>query len=141
MDADVATLAASGANTLLGLMVADGWGEVKEKFAQLLGRRRGDVRAVAGELEAARTQVAEARERGDGAAEEDAAAEWRSRLRRLLAEDQEAAVLLAQLIEQYAAQVTKPSTSTEIHHNTFHGPVAVNSGSGDQTNTFGVPDS
>lgn len=41
---------------LVTLMVTDGWAEAKEKFARLLGRR-GDVEAVAGELESARTEL------------------------------------------------------------------------------------
>lgn len=139
MDAELVTLASSGASTLVTLMVMDGWAEAKEKFARLLGRKRGDAQTVAEELEGARTQLAQANEEGDGEVAADVTAEWRSRLRRMLQEDPQAAPLLAELIEQYVPEVGRVSASTDIHHNAFQGPTALHTGSGGQTNTFGAP--
>ena len=141
MDAELLTLASAGASTLVTLMVKDGWAEAKEKFAALLGRRHGNAPVVAGELESARAELAGATQRGDAEATADVAAEWRARLRRMLLEDPETASLLTELVQQYASQVPQPATSTEIHGNTFQGPVAMHTGSGDQTNTFGASSS
>jgi hypothetical protein len=139
--AEAAALASSGAGTLVTLMVTDGWAQAKEKFARLLGRRHGDAQAVAAELEQSRAQLTQAQAQGDEQAAADVAAEWRSRLRRLLQEDPEAGTLLKELLEQFAADGARPSTTTEIHHNTFNGPTPVHTGTGDQNNTFGTPTS
>ena len=137
--AEAAALASSGAGTLVTLMVTDGWAQAKEKFARLLGRRRGDAQAVTVELEESRAQLTQAHSQGDEQAAADVAAEWRSRLRRLLQEDPEARALLKELVEQFAAGGAGPSATTEIHHNTFHGPSPIQTGTGDQNNTFGGP--
>jgi hypothetical protein len=137
--AEVAALASSGAGTLVTLMVTDGWAQAKEKFARVLGRRRGDAQAVAVELEESRAQLTQAQAQGDEQAAADVAAEWRSRLRRLLLEDPETGTLLKELLEQFAADAARPSATTEIHHNTFHGPTPIHTGLGDQHNTFGAP--
>jgi hypothetical protein len=130
------TLASSGAVTLMTLMVGDGWAQVKEGFATLLGRR-GDKAAMATELEASREQLLAAQASSDVQAEADVQAEWRARLRRLLEQDPEAAPLLAELVERYSSAVGQASAHTEIHHNVFLGPTATNTGNGPQTNTFG----
>ncbi len=138
VEAELVALASSGAGTLVTLMVTDAWGDVKAKVAALFARRRGGE-AVAHDLEEGRAALIAARQRGDEQAAADVQAKWRSRLGRLLQEDPEAKPLLAELVAQYAPQVARASTSTEIRDNTFQGPVAINSGSGDQTNTFGTP--
>ena len=97
-----------GAGTLVTLMVKDGWAEAKKKFARPLGRRRGDARTVAAELEESRAQLAQAHARGDDKAAADVTAEWRSRLRRLLQEDANAGTLLAELVEQYGPGAPSP---------------------------------
>jgi hypothetical protein len=109
---------------------------LKAKVAELFSHRGGE--AVAGELEAARTELVAARERGDAQGEANVQAEWRARLRRLLQDTPEAAPPLAELVARYAPQVPQAAATTEIHNNTFQAPVAVNTGSGDQTNTFGT---
>ena len=135
MDAELVALASSGAGTLVTLMVTDAWSDVKAKAAALFKRHGNE--AVAGELEAARGKLIAAREQGDKQAEADVHAEWRARLHRLLQDAPAAAPLLGELIAHYAPQVAE-ATATHVHHNTFLGPVAINSGSGDQTNTFGA---
>jgi hypothetical protein len=137
--AEAAALASSGAGTLVTLMVTDGWAEAKGKFARLLGRRRGNTEAVSAELEESRAQLTQAQAQGDEQATADVAAEWRSRLRRLLHEDPEAGALLKELVEQFAAAGARPSATTEIHHNEFHGPTTIHTGTGNQNNSFGAP--
>ena len=79
-----------------------------------------------------------ARERDDLGTLADIEAEWRLRLKRLLQEDQDAASELAALVAQHAPLVEQSKARTEIHHNVFQGPTPINSGTGDQHNTFGV---
>jgi hypothetical protein len=134
--AELTALASSGAGTLVTLMVTDGWAEAKEKFARLLGRRRTDMPTVAAELEESRTQLTQAQAHGDDEAAADVAAEWRSRLRRLLQDDPEARALLTELLSQYTPESARPTASTEIHDNTFNGPTPIHTGTGDQHNTF-----
>ena len=117
-------------------MVTDGWSEVKEKFARLLSRHRSGTEAMADELEGARAQLTTALAQGDEEGTGDVQSEWRSRLRRMLAEDPQAAPLLEQLLKELAPSVSPAPTRTEVHHNTFQGPVAIHGGSGTQSNTF-----
>jgi hypothetical protein len=56
----------------------------------------------------------------------------------MLTQDPEMNALLADLVERYAPLVERVTIATEIHHNTFHGAVAMHTGSGSQTNTFGT---
>jgi hypothetical protein len=137
MDAQVATLASSGAGTLITLMTTDAWAQAKHAFAALLGRRGGDAEAVAGELDAARAELVTARNRGEGAVAADLGTEWRLRLGRMLTQDPDSVALLAGLVERYAPLVERINTNTEIVGNNFHGTVAIHTGSGNQTNTFG----
>ncbi|MBR7831301.1 hypothetical protein KDK95_33665 [Actinospica sp. MGRD01-02] len=136
MDAELVALASSGASTLTTLMVTDGWSQGKEKFARLLARHHRGAEAMAGELEGARVQLTTALALGDGDGADEVQIEWRSRLRRMLTEDPQAAPLLEQLLEEFALSVSSAPARTEVHHNTFHGPVAIHGGSGTQSNTF-----
>jgi hypothetical protein len=137
VDAELVTLASSGASTLVTLMVTDGWHDLKAKVAGLLRRERADPSAVDEQLERSRAELFAARERDDLGALADIEAEWRLRLKRLLQDDQGAAPELAALVAQLAPNVEQAGAHTEIHHNVFQGPAPVNSGSGDQHNTFG----
>jgi hypothetical protein len=120
-------------------MVTDGWTKARSAFAQLLGRNQKDAQNVAAELEAARRLVAAARQRGDSAAEADVTAQWSARLLEALRQDPACASLLAQTIEVYAANPARQHADAQIHDNTFNGPVAVHTGSGNQTVTFSHP--
>ncbi|CAM5569585.1 hypothetical protein ACWIGF_11910 [Streptomyces diastaticus] len=109
MDAELAALAASGASSLVGLMVSDAWSATRERVARLFARG-GDEEQAAGELTAARAELAEADRRGDAEHRADIEEEWQLRLRRLLRADPEAAVELRRLLDETApAQAPAPT--------------------------------
>jgi hypothetical protein len=111
MEAELASLAVSGANTLVGLMASDGWQAVRSRVAALF-RHRDDV---AGELEESRAELTAAAGTDDDVAA-DVEAAWRLRLRRLLRDDPAAAAALRELIAEYASDADRT-----VVHNTISG--------------------
>jgi hypothetical protein len=124
---ELAILVSAAATSLVGAMVTDGWAQAKHAVAQLWSRvYRGRADEVAEELEAARAELIAVYRRGDDQLREDLIAEWRSRLRRLLALDAQARAELAEvvvLMQKLAGDQAQPG-----HRVTF-GPV-VQTGSG-----------
>ncbi|MDI5972407.1 hypothetical protein POF50_024220 [Streptomyces sp. SL13] len=125
MEAELVALAGSGASTLVGLMVSDGWEQVRRRIARLLARD-GDVPSAEAELERARDGVVAARDDGDEEAESDYVEEWTPRLRRLLRRDPDAGRQLLALLAELGGAA--PSQSAGSVHNTIsggvqHGPV------------------
>ena len=120
MEAELAGLAASGATTLVGLMVSDAWAQTREQVARLFARG-GDGSAEAGELQQSQAELLAARESGDTEAAADVEAEWRTRLRRLLRSDPAAADELRSLL----AELSPPATGgpAVAVHNTINGAV------------------
>ncbi|MGW6915939.1 hypothetical protein ACWGB8_19305 [Kitasatospora sp. NPDC054939] len=102
MDAELVALASSAATTMVGLLATDGWEHAKQGVAALWRRARPEqAETVEAELVDTRTELLTARRAGDEQAEQDLTAEWRARLRRLLAADpaleHELRALLAEL--------------------------------------------
>ncbi|MFJ8844194.1 hypothetical protein ACIRFF_14975 [Streptomyces cyaneofuscatus] len=124
MDAELAALAASGATTLVGLMVTDGWAQARARFARLLGNEQDDAEA---ELERSRAALISAG--GGSTAREEAERFWRDRIATLL----DAAPGAAQELRGALAE-TAPRVHAEIHGGEFNGPVQLG---GVQTNYFG----
>ncbi|UGQ13452.1 hypothetical protein LO772_07535 [Yinghuangia sp. ASG 101] len=117
MDPAVVALASSGATTLVGAMATDAWTQARDRFAAWFGRgSAGQAEAVARELEADRAAMVAADDDGDTTLAADIAAEWRGRLRRLLAADPAVARELEDLIAEFA-----PGTVNEAVHNTVSG--------------------
>lgn len=109
LDAELAALAASGASSLVGLMVSDAWAATRERVARLLARG-GDEEQAGAELAAARAELAEADRNGDEEHRADVQEEWQLRLRRLLRADPEAATELRRLLDDIApAQAPGPA--------------------------------
>ncbi len=102
MDPELAALSSAAATTLVALMTTDAWERVKAGFGGLW-RRGHPERAGAAEadLEAARLEVVAARQAGDKQAELEVLGEWRSRLRRLIADDGELRDELRGLVEEF----------------------------------------
>ncbi|MYS85543.1 hypothetical protein GTZ85_36380 [Streptomyces sp. SID5474] len=127
MEAELMTLAASGATTMVGLMVSESWAQARARIAALFGR--GDPAqgsAVERELESSQRELSVAREAGDDLVIADVEAEWRTRLRRLLRADPVAAAELRALLDELAPLV--PDQAAGAVHNTIsggtqHGPV------------------
>lgn len=109
MEAESVALAESGAATVIGLMATDGWNAVRARVAALLRRDApgpddpAERERTEDDLESERREAAQARAAGDTAALSDLEAVWRTRLRRLLAEDPTAAAALRALVAGHAA--------------------------------------
>lgn len=122
MDPELAALAASGATTLVGLMVTDSWEQVKQRVAAFFGRGRAEqTEEVSGELQLAHDEVTTARESDDAEAVQEIENEWRGRLRQLLRADPEAAAELRRILDELTPQ-TPPAESGSVH-NTISGGV------------------
>ncbi|MFD7994266.1 hypothetical protein [Streptomyces mexicanus] len=132
MDAELAALASSGATTLIGLMVTDGWQQVRRRFAALFGDQSTSMDE---ELERSRTTLVAARQAMDQATADDLEAEWRSRLRRLLTDDPGTAHRLRAVLDELAGPAGGVHTETHFRGTTINGPV--NTGSGAQI-TYGL---
>ncbi|MFF4198959.1 hypothetical protein [Nonomuraea sp. NPDC001831] len=86
MEAELVALAASGASTLITLMVSDAWAQTKTRLAAVLGRT-GDERETLRELEASRAVLVSALAEADDATVAAVEGEWRARLSQLLLAD------------------------------------------------------
>ncbi|MFD8812064.1 hypothetical protein ACFV23_11395 [Streptomyces sp. NPDC059627] len=117
---------------MIGLMVTDGWDQVRRRFAALFGHQSTDV---AEELERSRNTLVAARQATVPATAADLEAGWRSRLRRLLADDPGAAHRLRAVLDELAGPSDGVHTETHFRETTINGPV--NTGSGAQI-TYGL---
>ncbi|MEU9191189.1 hypothetical protein AB0D14_43230 [Streptomyces sp. NPDC048484] len=120
MEAELAALAASGASTLVGLMVSETWAQVRDRLTRFFARG-GDERAVDEELRLSRGELAAAREAEDEDALADIEAVWRTRLRRALQADSGAADELRSLLAEIAPDDGREPSGTV--HNTISGGV------------------
>jgi hypothetical protein len=85
---ELTALASSAATSLISAMVSDGWVQAKHAMARLWSRiRPGRTHEIADELDSARAELINADRQAEDQLREDLVAEWRSRLRRLLAVD------------------------------------------------------
>lgn len=127
MEAELAQLAASGATSLVGLMVTDAWTQVRGRLARFFARGGADggEEAASADLERSRDELAAARQAGDTATAEDVRAEWRLRLRRALQADPEAAGELRRLLAELepAGRDGRVVVVNTINDGTFHQPV------------------
>jgi hypothetical protein len=128
MEAELVSLASTGATTLVGLMVSDGWAQVKGQVAALLGRDAeatgasgGETGAAQAELEESREELLAAREAGDEGLAGDVEAALRTRLRRGLRADPELADELRALLEELEPQ--PPVDGGGTVHNVISGGV------------------
>nr|WP_055504975.1 hypothetical protein [Nonomuraea pusilla] len=126
MDAESTALLQTGATTLVTLMVTDAWSQFRTRLATMFGRRGGRdvVEAAAQDLEESRAHLLAARQAGDLQAAQDIEAEWRSRLRRLLADDPATAAELRAVVDAAAPRVAQVRMGDDIRvSGTFLGPV------------------
>jgi hypothetical protein len=123
METELMTLAASGASAVVGLLAEDAWTAAKERIAALFGRGRTDTDgdAIEAELEESRGELIAARDASDETVPADIEALWRTKLRRLLQQDPDAAEELRALIAEAeqrtapSAPVTNTITDAEVH--------------------------
>ncbi|MGW4797666.1 hypothetical protein ACWEPC_35125 [Nonomuraea sp. NPDC004297] len=86
MEAELMALAASGASTLITLMVSDAWSQTKDRLAAVLGRI-GDEKETLEELEASRAELVSAVAEADDVTVAAVESAWRARLSQLLLSD------------------------------------------------------
>lgn len=111
-------------------MVTDGWKQARAKIAKLFGGGvQQRIQEVEGELDQSRAELVAAENRGDDIIISDLEAEWRSRLRRLLAAEPSAAAVLRSIVDEFSSYGKGMSDShVEIHDNTFTSSVVQGSG-------------
>jgi hypothetical protein len=115
VEAELTSLAVSGATTLVQLMAGDAWATTKSQVKALFGRGPSQQsQAVEAELEGARAELVAAQSTGDQAAVAEIQARWQTRLLLLLQNDPAAAGALRALI-------THSAERTSIVHNTISG--------------------
>lgn len=90
-------------------MATDGWTLAKHGFARLFAQQKPEqAETVGAELESARAELLQARNSEDETVTAELESEWRSRLRRLLAADQQAHDELRQLLAELASTSPAP---------------------------------
>ncbi|MFE2601171.1 hypothetical protein ACFXCZ_32570 [Streptomyces sp. NPDC059396] len=127
MEAELVALATAGATTIVQQMATDGWTRVRDRVVAFFAARgAASPESVEADLETTRAELTTAQQDGDEAATEDLEAEWRTRLRRTLRANPEAAAELRTLVDELTP--TAPAQQTGDVYNTFsggtnHGPV------------------
>jgi predicted secreted protein len=118
-------------------MATDGWDQVKTAFVALWRRVHPErAEMVAAELTEARLEVLSARQARDGQAESELVGEWRSRLQRLVAADQQLEQELRRLVEEFRpslAEAQAIGTSSVRMRAKASGRSRVNQAGRDQT--------
>ncbi|MFJ3668901.1 hypothetical protein ACIPSE_20880 [Streptomyces sp. NPDC090106] len=126
MEAELATLIATGATTAVGLMVTETWDQARQRLVRLFSRG-GAANAADEELSRSRNAlVAAAGTPDEEALTSDITALIRLRLRGVLAQDPGAATELRRLIDELAppAGAAAPGdVRNSITGGTVHGPV------------------
>ncbi|MEW2293180.1 NB-ARC domain-containing protein [Streptomyces sp. NPDC006743] len=107
MEAELAALAASGATTLVGLMVSESWERAKSGLAAFFGRRGARRSGTAeNDLGAARAELERARAAGDTSAQAAVQARLRQHLEAVFRQDAGAAEELARLLSELAPEAS-----------------------------------
>ncbi|MFJ5305197.1 NB-ARC domain-containing protein [Streptomyces sp. NPDC088350] len=115
MESELAALAASGATTLVGLMVSESWEQAKTRLARFLTRREGSAgsaEAAEEELQAASEAVGGARAVGDDTVVARAEEAWRLRLEEILRTDPGAARELRDLVAELGPRMSVSGSVT-----------------------------
>ena len=120
VEAELTALAASGATTLVGLMVSESWERAKSGLARFFGRH-APGEAAEEELHAASVELDSARASGDAGVQAEVQARWRRRLEGMFQEDPGAAEELAQLLSELAPNASRTFVSL-VSGGVNHGP-------------------
>ncbi|MGH3833756.1 MAG: hypothetical protein ACRDRS_25515 [Pseudonocardiaceae bacterium] len=113
MDAELSTLTATAATTVVQLLSTAAWEQAKHAIGQLWRRvhpERADT--VQAELEDSRTAVLAARRDGHEQVTQALIGEWQSRLRRLLGADPQLADELRQVVARLRSVLAATEAST-----------------------------
>jgi hypothetical protein len=127
MDPELVALAGTAATTVVTLLATDGWEKAKQAIGTLWRRARPErAEWIEDAVSGSREDLLVARDRGDDTVERELIAQWDSQIRRLLAADPDAAVLLAELVERelkpaLAATTAPQSITTTVQASAQHG--------------------
>jgi hypothetical protein len=125
VEAELAALAASGATTLVGLMVSETWTQARDRLARFFAGA-DDEEKVEGELDASQAELVAAREAEGEAVAADIEDAWRTRLRLALLSDPGAAEDLRALLAELAPEgngAHAGTVSNNVSGGTQYGPV------------------
>ncbi|MGP3750583.1 hypothetical protein [Streptomyces sp. IBSNAI001] len=127
MDTELAALAASGATTLVSLMVTDSWAQARELVGRFISRTAPEGVAVA-DLDAARDRLLAADAHNDSATAQDITDQWHAQFHELLRNGSVTSGGLRDLVTvlQRLADTSAPSPLTvhnDITGGVQHGPV------------------
>ncbi|MGP4048556.1 hypothetical protein [Streptomyces sp. 2A115] len=127
MDSELAALAASGATTLVSLMVTDSWTHARELVARFLARIGSDATAIA-DMADARTRLLTADDAEHEQAINAVRAQWQVRLQQLVETGSvtrgELRLLLTSLQQLDATSATQVRTvHNDINGGVQHGPI------------------
>lgn len=133
-------LAAAGATAFVQQMASDSWVQARDRIVSFFSRRGGEGHVIEGDLETSRGELTVAVQTGDEQAVFDVEAEWRTRLRRALSANPDAASELRAVLDELA--LDRSDQQGAVAHNVIiggvqHGPV-VQAGSIGSLN-FGAP--
>lgn len=104
MDLELAALAGQAASTVVNAMATTGWERVQGAVGELWRRAQpGGADAAVRDLDRMRTELLAARQDRDDGTEEELVAEWKQRLRRLMADHPELVPAMEQLIDEVRA--------------------------------------
>ncbi|MER8073378.1 NB-ARC domain-containing protein [Streptomyces sp. NPDC094034] len=121
MEAELAALAASGATTLVGLMVSESWERAKGGLVRFFRRRSSDE-ATEEELQAARDELETARAAGDAGTRAEVQARLRQRLEGMFQEDPATAQELAQMLSELAPDASRAFINLVSGGANYYGP-------------------
>ncbi|WP_329279963.1 hypothetical protein [Streptomyces sp. NBC_01451] len=127
MDSELAALAASGATTLVSLMVTDSWAHARELVRRFLARTGSNATAIT-DLDNARTRLLSTDATGDEPTTTDVRTQWHGYLQQLVESGSvtngELRILLTSLQQLAATSVTcHGAVRNEINGGVQHGPV------------------
>ncbi|GCB52420.1 hypothetical protein [Streptomyces sp. NL15-2K] len=126
MDSELAALAASGATTLVSLMVTDSWTHARELVGRFLTRTGSDTTAIT-DLDNARTRLLATGAPEDEQAASGVVAQWHARLQQLIEAgsitSDDLRVLLTSLQRLTTTPAGRKTVHNEINGGVQHGPV------------------
>ncbi|MDV9189335.1 hypothetical protein R6L23_14140 [Streptomyces sp. SR27] len=130
---EIVQWAAPAAQALVGAMMGDLWGSVRDRFTGILSRRSEGASDVAEELEESRQRLLGAE--GGEETRNEVMAEWRSRFRRALTQNP----MLLDEIRTMLAEFEGDKPAEQRYHVEQHvrssGGIVFNLGSGTQHNS------
>ncbi|MEU2588279.1 hypothetical protein ABZ612_36615 [Streptomyces avermitilis] len=127
MDSELAALAASGATTLVSLMVTDSWTHARDLVGRFFSRSGADGTAIT-DLDTARTQLLSAEATEDTQATHAITEQWHTCLQRHLQASAATGNDLRKLLTSLQRIANNPDTQPSTVHNDIsggaqHGPV------------------